>query len=172
MLQQFLVAGNETTTKLITNTVRWLADNPALQERVRVDRSLVEPLVEEMLRVEAPVGGLFRQAKVDVEVGGASIPAGDHMWLLFASANRDECKFARPDEVDVDRGNSKEHLAFGNGEHFCPGAGLARAEARIAVDCLLDGLADIRLAPGNDFRFEDSFVLRGLKSLLIEASPI
>ncbi|MFM8529797.1 MAG: cytochrome P450 [Ilumatobacteraceae bacterium] len=172
MLQQFLVAGNETTTKLITNTVRWLADNPVLQERVRVDRSLVEPLVEEMLRVEAPVGGLFRQAMVDVEVGGASIPAGDHMWLLFASANRDECKFARPDEVDVHRGNSKEHLAFGNGEHFCPGAGLARAEARIAVDCLLDGLADIRLAPGNDFRFEDSFVLRGLKSLLIEASPI
>jgi len=172
MLQQFLVAGNETTTKLITNTVRWLAENPELQDRVRADRSLVEPLVEEMLRIEAPVGGLFRRAKVDVEVGGAAIPAGDHMWLLFASANRDECRFALPDEVDVGRLNSKEHLAFGNGEHFCPGAGLARAEARIAVECLLDGLADIRLAPGNDFRFEDSFVLRGLKSLLVEAVPV
>jgi cytochrome P450 len=124
-----------------------------------------------MLRIEAPVGGLFRQAKVDVEVNGTRIPAGDHMWLLFASANRDECKFAEPDRVDLDRSNVKEHLAFGNGEHFCPGAGLARTEARIAVDLLLDRLDDITLAPGNDFEFEDSFVLRGLKRLVISARP-
>ncbi|MEY3092989.1 MAG: hypothetical protein RLZZ269_1578 [Actinomycetota bacterium] len=171
MLTQFLVAGNETTTKLITNTIRYLAEDPELQARVRADRSLVETLVEEMLRIEAPVGGLFRQAKVDVEVNGTRIPAGDHMWLLFASANRDECKFAEPDRVDLDRSNVKEHLAFGNGEHFCPGAGLARTEARIAVDLLLDRLDDITLAPGNDFEFEDSFVLRGLKRLVISARP-
>lgn len=171
MLTQFLVAGNETTTKLITNTIRYLAEDPELQARVRADRSLVETLVEEMLRIEAPVGGLFRQAKVDVEVNGTRIPAGDHMWLLFASANRDECKFAEPDRVDLDRSNVKEHLAFGNGEHFCPGAGLARTEARIAVDLLLDRLDDISLAPGNDFEFEDSFVLRGLKRLVISARP-
>jgi cytochrome P450 len=171
MLTQFLVAGNETTTKLITNTIRYLAEDPELQARVRADRSLVETLVEEMLRIEAPVGGLFRQAKVDVEVNGTRIPAGDHMWLLFASANRDECKFAEPDRVDLDRSNVKEHLAFGNGEHFCPGAGLARTEARIAVDLLLDRLDDITLAPGNDFEFEDSFVLRGLKRLVVSARP-
>ena len=93
------------------------------------------------------------------------------MWLLFASANRDECKFAQPDRVDLDRTNVKEHLAFGNGEHFCPGAGLARTEARIAVDLLLDRLDDISLAPGNDFEFEDSFVLRGLKRLVVSARP-
>ncbi|MBU3718640.1 MAG: cytochrome P450, partial [Actinobacteria bacterium] len=171
MLTQFLVAGNETTTKLITNTIRYLAEDPELQARVRADRSLVETLVEEMLRIEAPVGGLFRQAKVDVEINGTTIPAGDHMWLLFASANRDECKFAQPDRVDLDRTNVKEHLAFGNGEHFCPGAGLARTEARIAVDLLLDRLDDISLAPGNDFEFEDSFVLRGLKRLVVSARP-
>lgn len=171
MLTQFLVAGNETTTKLITNTIRYLAEDPELQARVRADRSLVETLVEEMLRIEAPVGGLFRQAKVDVEVNGTTIPAGDHMWLLFASANRDECKFVDPDRVDLDRTNVKEHLAFGNGEHFCPGAGLARTEARIAVDLLLDRLDEIALAPGNDFEFEDSFVLRGLKRLAITARP-
>lgn len=171
MLTQFLVAGNETTTKLITNTIRYLAEDPELQARVRADRSLVETLVEEMLRIEAPVGGLFRQAKVDVEINGTTIPAGDHMWLLFASANRDECKFAQPDRVDLDRTNVKEHLAFGNGEHFCPGAGLARTEARIAVDLLLDRLDDIALAPGNDFEFEDSFVLRGLKRLVVSARP-
>jgi cytochrome P450 len=169
MLRQFLVAGNETTTKLITNIVRALAEDPALQHRVRNDRSLIEPLVEEMLRVEAPVGGLFRRTKVDVEINGTHIPAGQHLWLLFASANRDGCKFADPDVIDVDRSNVREHLAFGNGEHFCPGAGLARTEARIAINLMLDALQNIRLADGNDFRFEDSFVLRGLKSLLITA---
>lgn len=170
MLQQFLVAGNETTTKLITNIVRHLAENPLLQQQVRTDPSSIEVLVEEMLRLEAPVGGLFRQAKVDVEIGQAQIPAGDHLWLLFASANRDDCKFAIPDEIDLGRDNVKEHLAFGNGEHFCPGAGLARAEARIAIGVLLDALGDITLDPLNDFHFEDSFVLRGLKNLRVRAT--
>ena len=171
MLTQFLVAGNETTTKLITNIVRHLAETPELQDRLRADRSLIEPLVEEMLRIEAPVGGLFRRTKVDVEINGTSIPAGQHLWLLFASANRDECRFADPDVVDVERSNVKEHLAFGNGEHFCPGAGLARAEARIATETVLDHLTDLRLAADNDFRYGDSFVLRGLERLVVTASP-
>jgi len=169
MLQQFLVAGNETTTNLIANIIRRLAEDPALQERVRVEPTLIEGLVEEMLRLEAPVGGLFRQAKVDVEVAGTRIPAGDHLWLLFASANRDDCKFASPAEVDPERANVKEHLAFGNGEHFCPGAGLARSEARIATTHLVGALRNIRLAPDNEFRFGDSFVLRGLTGLRITA---
>lgn len=169
MLQQFLVAGNETTTNLIANIIRRLAEDSALQERVRAEPALIEGLVEEMLRLEAPVGGLFRQAKVDVEVAGTRIPAGDHLWLLFASANRDGCKFASPDEVDPERANVKEHLAFGNGEHFCPGAGLARSEARIAITHLLGTLRNIRLAPDNDFHYGDSFVLRGLTGLRITA---
>ena len=172
MLTQFLVAGNETTTKLITNIIRHLADTPSSQERIDADRSLVEPLVEEMLRIEAPVGGLFRRTKVDVEINGTPIPAGEHLWLLFASANRDECRFAEPDVVDVDRPNVKEHLAFGNGEHFCPGAGLARAEARIATEVVLDRLKNLRLAPHNEFRYGDSFVLRGLESLVVTADPV
>lgn len=169
MLQQFLVAGNETTTKLITNIIRHLAENPVLQDRLRRDRSSIEKVVEEMLRLEAPVGGLFRQAKVDVDIRGTHVRAGEHLWLLYASANRDQCKFVDPDTIDLDRNNIKEHLAFGNGEHFCPGAGLARTEARIAIEGLLDRLADIELSPVNEFRFEDSFVLRGLKSLHIRA---
>ncbi|MFZ9674999.1 MAG: cytochrome P450 [Ilumatobacteraceae bacterium] len=169
MLQQFLVAGNETTTNLIGNIVRRLAEEPDLQDHVRANPELIEGLVEEMLRLEAPVGGLFRQAKVDVEIAGTRIPAGDHLWLLFASANRDECKFDSPDSVDPARPNVKEHLAFGNGEHFCPGAGLARSEARIATQMLLEALRNIRLAPDNDFRFGDSFVLRGLTGLRITA---
>jgi cytochrome P450 len=93
------------------------------------------------------------------------------MWLVFASANRDECKFAEPDVVDPERANVKDHLAFGNGEHFCPGAGLARAEARIALQLVLEHLDDIRLTPDNDFPYGDSFVLRGLTSLKITATP-
>ena len=172
MLTQFLVAGNETTTKLITNIARHLAEAPDVARRVREDRSLVEPLVEEMLRIEAPVGGLFRQAKTDVVVNGTEIPAGQHVWLLFASANRDECRFADPDVVDIDRPNLREHLAFGNGEHFCPGAGLARAEARIATNVVLDRLDDMSLSPSNDYRYGDSFVLRGLERLVVRARPV
>ncbi len=169
MLTQFLVAGNETTTKLITNIIRHLAEVPELFSRLAADRTLVDALVEEMLRIEAPVGGLFRQAKVDVVIDGTPIAAGQHLWLLFASANRDECRFAEPDIVDVDRVNVREHLAFGNGEHFCPGAGLARAEARIATEVILDHLPGLRLAEGNDFRYGDSFVLRGLERLVVSA---
>jgi hypothetical protein len=171
MLQQFLVAGNETTTNLISNMIRYLAENPSIQTHIRQHPELIEPFVEEMLRSEAPVGGLFRQAKVDVEIAGTTIPAGDHMWLVFASANRDECKFAEPDVVNPERANVKDHLAFGNGEHFCPGAGLARAEARIALQLVLEHLDDIRLTPDNDFPYGDSFVLRGLTSLKIIATP-
>ncbi len=172
MLQQFLVAGNETTTSLIANIVRRLAEEPDLQERVRANPDLIDGLVEEMLRLEAPVGGLFRRAKVDVDVAGTRVPAGDHLWLLFASANRDGCKFDDPDLVDPVRSNSRDHLAFGNGEHFCPGAGLARAEARIATEAVVSALRNIRLAPDNEFRFGDSFVLRGLTGLRVTAEPV
>jgi cytochrome P450 len=172
MLQQFLIAGNETTTTLIANIVKYLAENPQMQERVRADRSLVEPLVEEMLRFEAPVGGLFRQATADVVIGESRIATGDHLWLVFASANRDECRFADPDIVEPNRTNVKDHVAFGFGEHFCPGAGLARAEARIATNVLLDHLAEIALVPDRPQIYGDSFVLRGLLSLAVTARTI
>lgn len=172
MLQQFLVAGNETTTKLLTNIVHRLAVEPGLQDRVRADRSLVEGVVEEALRYEAPVGGLFRQAKVDVELGGQTVRRGDHVWVLYASANRDEARFADPDRFDECRANARDHLAFGHGEHFCIGAGLARMEARIGIDAVLDRMGDIALAPGNDFAYEDTFVLRGLRELRISFTPL
>jgi cytochrome P450 len=171
MLQQFLVAGNETTTNLLTNIVHRFAVDPELQARVRADRSLVEGVVEEALRYEAPVGGLFRQALEDVEVGGVTIPAGDHVWILYASANRDGDKFEDPDRFDPCRANLREHLAFGHGEHFCIGAGLARAEGRIGTNAVLDRLDDIRLADGNDYPCADTFVLRGLQRLLVTARP-
>tara|TARA_B100000945_G_scaffold159657_1_gene128188 strand:+ start:4025 stop:5317 length:1293 start_codon:yes stop_codon:yes gene_type:complete len=168
MLQQFLVAGNETTTKLLTNLMHHLAEEEGLEERLRNDPSLIDNFIEEGLRFEAPVGGLFRMAKEDTTVGETQLREGDHIWLIFAAANRDPDMFSQPDTFSVDRENARDHLAFGHGEHFCIGAMLARLEARVAVEQLLERLENIRLINGrNNFEYEDTFVLRGLKELHI-----
>ncbi|MDG1266272.1 MAG: cytochrome P450, partial [Ilumatobacter sp.] len=132
MCQQFLVAGNETTTKLITNMANRFAAEPGLQQAIDSNRSLIAPFVEESLRFEAPVQGLYRQAKRDVSVDGVTIPAGNHVWVVYAAGNRDADKFECPNDFKPLRPNSREHLSFGNGEHFCIGAGLARSEAQVA----------------------------------------
>ena len=166
MLQQFLVAGNETTTKLLTNLMHHLAEEDGLEERLRDDPNLIDNFIEEGLRFEAPVGGLFRMAKEDTTVGETQLREGDHIWLIFAAANRDPEMFSQPDTFSVDRENARDHLAFGHGEHFCIGAMLARIEARIAVEQILERLENIRLIDGrNNFEYEDTFVLRGLKEL-------
>ena len=126
--------------------------------------------MEEALRLEPPVQGLYRTAVVDTEVGGVPIPAGSHLMLVYAAGNRDERKFADAESVDVCRRNAMSHLAFGQGEHFCLGAALARAEGRIGLEVLLERLDDLRPAPGVDLdrlRYEPSYVLHGLRQLPI-----
>jgi len=168
MLTQFLVAGNETTTKLLANLAFHLATKPDLQERVRSDRSLVEGLVEEALRFEAPVQGLFRVATTDVDFHGVHVAEGDFVWIVYAAANRDPSAFECPHEIQPDRPNAAEHLAFGHGEHFCIGARLARLEAVVAVNAMLDHLPNLRVSDGYVATFEDSFVLRGMRTLDLE----
>jgi len=172
MLTQFLVAGNETTTKLLTNLAFHLAVQPELQDRVRNDRSLVENLVEEALRFEAPVQGLFRVATTDTDFHGVPIAKGDFVWVVYAAANRDPGVFSCPNEINVDRTNAGEHLAFGHGEHFCIGARLARLEAHVAVNAVLDNMINLRLSESHVAQFEDSFVLRGMRTLDLEFDPV
>ncbi len=170
MLSQFLVAGNETTTKLIASSVRLLLERPDELARLRDDRARIPAFIEESLRLEPPVQGLYRTAVVDTDVGGVPIKAGDHLLLAYAAGNRDEGRFACPADIDPERPGLMSHLAFGHGEHFCLGAALARAEGRIAIEVLLERLDDLRPADGVDLaglEYEASYVLHGLKRLPI-----
>jgi cytochrome P450 len=154
-----LVAGNETTTNLIGNTVCALLDHPGELARVRADASLVPNLVEEALRYDSPVQLVFRTATREVELRGVRIPQGAVVALLLGSANRDERRFERPDDFDVGR-DARGHLAFGFGLHFCLGASLARLEGRVAFEALLPHLERVERA-SPDRAMLDSFLVRG-----------
>jgi cytochrome P450 len=131
-----LLAGNETTTNLIGNATRNLLRYPEELAKVRADRTLVPSLIEEALRYESPVQLIPRQTAREIALEGGTIPAGATVFLLLASANRDERKFPEPDRFDVTR-NPQDHVAFGYGIHYCLGAPLARLEGRIAFEQLL-----------------------------------
>jgi cytochrome P450 len=165
-----LVAGNETTTNLIGNAVIALLEHPDQLEKVRRDISLVPNLVEEALRYDAPVQFLLRRAAQDVELAGTVIPRDSLVTIIFASANRDERKFADPDRFDVTR-DAQGHLAFGHGIHFCLGAPLARLEARIALEEIVTRLPDLRRVD-EAIELVDSPFLRGPKRLPLTFTPI
>ncbi len=165
VIEQLLVAGNETTTKLITSGMLLLLEQPAEMAKVRADPELIGNLVEEALRYESPVQMLFRTTTTDVEVAGVAIPAGAACLVVYGSANRDDGHFPGAADFDVERANARTHLAFGQGPHFCVGAALARAEARIGFRVLLDRLDDLAVAPVNTYERELSMVLRGWKAL-------
>jgi cytochrome P450 len=132
-----IIAGNETTTKLLGNAVVHLARHPDQRERVLADRSLVPGWVEETLRYDASSQLIARTTTREVACHGRTIPPGARVALLIGSANRDERVFQRPDDYDVGR-DCKDSLAFGRGIHFCLGAALARLEARVSLEELLE----------------------------------
>ena len=164
---QLLVAGHETTTSLIGLLLYRLLEHPELLAELRADPSLIPTAVEEGLRFDSPVSGLFRTNAADCPVRGQTIAAGSKLQLLYGSANRDPERFEAPDEFRLDRepNELRRHVAFGWGIHFCIGAPLARQETRITFERLLARLDDIELA--GEPRRNESFVLHGLTSLPI-----
>ena len=112
--------------------MRYLAENPGLEDRLRADRSLIPEFIEEVLRLQGTTKSTFRYARKPVTVGGVDIAPGTHVMLHFSGMNRDGRKFADPQDFRVPRDGVRQHVAFGRGIHACAGAPLARAEARVA----------------------------------------
>jgi cytochrome P450 len=137
-MQQFISAGHETTTNMISCGMRLLADDPELAERISGDPKAIEAFVEEALRLSSPVQGLYRTVAEDTTIGGVGIPAGSWLLVLYSSANRDQSVFGCPHAADLNRPNLRSHVSFGHGIHRCIGAPLARAEGRVIFERLLE----------------------------------
>jgi cytochrome P450 len=165
-----LIAGNETTMRLITNMTLALGRFPDQQKLVSEDRSLVAAAVEETLRYDSPVQMLFRATKSPVTVGDVELRAGSFLLTMLAAANRDPEAFPEPDVFDINR-TGNPHISFGHGIHFCLGAQLARMEARVAFEELLDLMPRMEIVtPDDELEYPTVAMLRSPKSLLVRAA--
>jgi cytochrome P450 len=171
MVSLLLIAGHETTVNLIGNGMLALMEHPDQMDRLRNEPALIKPAVEELLRFDGPLEtATERYAREDVTIAGVTIPRGEMVFAVLASANRDERQFDHADTLDISR-EPNRHLAFGQGVHFCLGAPLARLEGQIAINSLLRRLPDLRLAvPPQNLRRRPGLVLHGLKSLPVTFS--
>ncbi|MGV0806788.1 cytochrome P450 [Mycolicibacterium setense] len=172
-------AGQETTTKLLSASLRVLGDRPDIQQALRDDRSRIPTFVEEALRMDAPVKSQFRLAKKDTKLGDIDVPAGTTLMVCPGAVNRDPVRFEDPHTFSLDRKNVREHIAFGRGVHSCPGGPLARVEGRVSLERILDRMSDIGIdetfhGPADDrrYNYEPTFILRGLTDLHITFKPV
>ncbi len=160
-----LLAGNETTTNLIGNGTLALGRHPEQMRMVQATPAMLPRAIEEMLRYDGPVQSTFRVTTSDSVVNGNEIKSGTGVFVILAAANRDPAMFPDPDRFDITR-TPNDHLAFGEGIHFCIGAGLARLEAIIAMGAMLERFPRLRLAdPGAPLKYKGSYFLRGLAAL-------
>jgi cytochrome P450 len=166
IVQQLLVAGNETTANAIVEGMYMLIDNPEQMEAVQNNLDLIPSLVEETLRLTTPTNNMWRVATKDTEVGGVQIPEGSIVLIRYGSGNRDESVFADPDKFDVQRENVNSQIAFGQGVHTCVGNALARKEMQVTFRAIFTRMKNFQFAEGlNDFRHNPNFLLRGLQKL-------
>jgi cytochrome P450 len=159
----FLFAGHETTTNLIGNGIRALLAHPAEKARLLAEPSLIASAVEEMLRYDGPSGALVRVVKSDFELRGRQLTAGDRLFAMINAANHDPEHFDAPHRFDIGRAPNR-HLTFNHGIHFCLGAPLARAEARIAVSRLFARFPNVAMAT-DTVEYMDTLTMRGVREM-------
>jgi cytochrome P450 len=165
-----LIAGHITTTATLGNSLVSFQDNPEAAAQVRADPMLLPAAIEEVLRVRTPFPRLGRIAKVDTEVGGVRIPAGQIVVPWLAAANRDERVFTDPDRFDIHR-KPNPHLSFGHGIHFCLGAPLARLEARVAMRLLLQRYRSIAVASDEKVEQRNPWTMVAVTRLPLQVRP-
>jgi cytochrome P450 len=170
ILHTLLSAGGESTTSLIGNAVRMLAEDQDMQQRLRERPHDVDVFVEEALRLESPFRQMMRSVPHDTTLGGVDIAAGSTVLLLFAAANRDPAQYQHPDVVDLERGSPRHHLAFGHGIHYCVGAALARIEARAVLKTVLAQTRHFALDRQHAPQWVDSLLVRRHQQLPITAT--
>jgi cytochrome P450 len=174
LIQIVMAAGYETTTSAIASAVAGLIEVPDRQQRLMDRPGDIAEYVDEVIRLYAPLQGLYRRATRDVTVGDVTIPKGAIVQVLYGAANRDPEKFAAPDELDVCRKNKNQHLSFGTGIHTCVGRQLARAEVCIAIEQLLRRTSSLRFARGDrstSWMHKPSFVTWGPSRLYLLFDP-
>lgn len=162
------VAGYETTTNLIANAMMILFKHPEQYQQLREDPALLQHAVEELLRMDSSVQGLFRTTTQPVTLSDVTIPANARVFLVFGAANHDSSHFPEPERLDINRANAREHLTFSRGIHVCVGSALARLEIRIAIELLMGRLPNLRPAAAAQPQRFEHFWLRGYTSLPIE----
>jgi cytochrome P450 len=164
-----VVAGMEAVENVIGNGMFALLAHPEEMRYLSANLDIIPSAVEELLRFETPLQLVMRLALEDVEIGGRHIPAGDYVYLVLGSANRDPERFDRPDDLLFDRAQN-HHLSFGDGHHLCVGAQLARVQGQEALRALLEMMPQMTLATdelnwGSNLNWGRSLLSRGLLSL-------
>jgi cytochrome P450 len=146
LVQLLVVAGHETTVNGMGMLLYRLCAEPGLRDRVLADRSLVEKVIDETLRLHPPVWNMGRTVRREATVRGASLCPGEKVMLVYGGANRDPDKFENPEAFDIDRPGITQHLTFGSGRHRCIGEALAKLELRLTLNYVLDTMPDVELA--------------------------
>jgi cytochrome P450 len=170
MTRELMVAGNESSLRLLADIVWQLDRLPDEWRRVRDDPSRADALVEEAIRLASPSAAVFRQVTRDTSLGGVALPAGAQLVVSLLSANRDESVFPDPDRFLPDRPPVQRHMAFGQGVHACIGNSLARMEARHAVRALARHAERISVAADSDLRYLPGIIVRGLVELPVRVT--